>query len=117
MTTKTKRPVSPDASPHASRHLRVIKTVPKLTAAIAEIRARAPHEDLNTYPRSFAADRDALAAMDVDLIWAPDVATMYPDGFATRIVPEGPATVGLEDKFRPHFFSGVATVVGKLLIQ
>jgi pantoate--beta-alanine ligase len=42
---------------------------------------------------------------------------MYPSGFATRIVPEGPATAGLEDKFRPHFFAGVATVVGKLLIQ
>ena len=42
---------------------------------------------------------------------------MYPSGFATRIVPEGPATVGLEDAFRPHFFAGVATVVAKLLIQ
>ena len=42
---------------------------------------------------------------------------MYPAGFATRIVPEGPATAGLEDRFRPHFFGGVATVVGKLLIQ
>jgi pantoate--beta-alanine ligase len=42
---------------------------------------------------------------------------MYPDGFATRVVPEGPATVGLEDRFRPHFFGGVATVVAKLLTQ
>jgi pantoate--beta-alanine ligase len=42
---------------------------------------------------------------------------MYPDGFATRIVPEGPATAGLEDRFRPHFFGGVATVVGKLFTQ
>jgi pantoate--beta-alanine ligase len=42
---------------------------------------------------------------------------MYPPGFATRVVPEGPATAGLEDKFRPHFFGGVATVVGKLLTQ
>jgi len=42
---------------------------------------------------------------------------MYPPGFATRIVPEGPAAAGLEDRFRPHFFTGVATVVGKLLIQ
>jgi pantoate--beta-alanine ligase len=42
---------------------------------------------------------------------------MYPPGFVSRIVPEGPATAGLEDKFRPHFFSGVATVVAKLLIQ
>jgi pantoate--beta-alanine ligase len=42
---------------------------------------------------------------------------MYPEGFATKILTEGPATVGLEDRFRPHFFGGVATVVGKLLIQ
>ena len=42
---------------------------------------------------------------------------MYPPGFATRIVPQGPAKVGLEDAFRPHFFAGVATVVAKLLIQ
>jgi pantoate--beta-alanine ligase len=42
---------------------------------------------------------------------------MYPGGFATRIVPEGPATAGLEDRFRPHFFGGVATVVGKLFTQ
>ena len=42
---------------------------------------------------------------------------MYPDGFATRIAPEGPAKAGLEDAFRPHFFGGVATVVAKLLIQ
>lgn len=76
-----------------------------------------PHEDLGTYPRTFAADRKALEALNADAIWAPDDATMYPDGFATRIVPEGAASVGLEDKFRPHFFSGVATVVGKLLIQ
>jgi len=42
---------------------------------------------------------------------------MYPQGFATRIAPEGPATAGLEDRFRPHFFGGVATVVGKLFTQ
>jgi pantoate--beta-alanine ligase len=42
---------------------------------------------------------------------------MYPDGFATRILTEGPATVGLEDRFRPHFFGGVTTVVGKLFTQ
>ncbi len=42
---------------------------------------------------------------------------MYPDGFATRIAPGGPALAGLEDKFRPHFFGGVCTVVAKLLLQ
>jgi pantoate--beta-alanine ligase len=77
----------------------------------------APHEDLKTYPQTFAADIAALAALKTDLVWAPAVATMYPAGFATRIVPEGPATAGLEDAFRPHFFAGVATVVAKLLIQ
>ena len=77
----------------------------------------APTEDFGSYPRTWKADVAKLAAEDVDLIWNPDVKTMYPDGFATRIVPEGPATAGLEDRFRPHFFGGVATVVGKLFTQ
>jgi pantoate--beta-alanine ligase len=74
-------------------------------------------EDFGTYPRSFAADVAALAALDVNAVWAPSAETMYPVGFATRIASEGPATAGLEDAFRPHFFAGVATVVAKLLIQ
>lgn len=77
----------------------------------------APHEDFGSYPRTWKADVAKLAAEKVDLIWNPDVATMYPDGFATRITPEGPAMAGLEDKFRPLFFGGVATVVGKLFTQ
>ena len=77
----------------------------------------APTEDFGSYPRTWKSDVAKLAAEDVDAIWHPDVKTMYPDGFATRIVPEGPATVGLEDRFRPHFFGGVATVVGKLFTQ
>jgi pantoate--beta-alanine ligase len=77
----------------------------------------APSEDLNTYPRTFAADVEALARVGADLVWAPSVETMYPRGFAIRVLPEGPATVGLEDAFRPHFFAGVATVVAKLFIQ
>jgi pantoate--beta-alanine ligase len=77
----------------------------------------APSEDFSSYPRTWKADVARLAAEDVDLIWNPDVKVMYPHGFATRIVPEGPATAGLEDRFRPHFFGGVATVVGKLFTQ
>jgi pantoate--beta-alanine ligase len=77
----------------------------------------APTEDFSSYPRTWTADVEKLAAENVDLIWNPDVKTMYPEGFATRITPEGPATVGLEDRFRPHFFGGVATVVGKLFTQ
>jgi pantoate--beta-alanine ligase len=77
----------------------------------------APTEDFGSYPRTWKADVARLAAEKVDLIWNPDVKTMYPDGFATRISTEGPATAGLEDRFRPHFFGGVATVVGKLFTQ
>jgi pantoate--beta-alanine ligase len=77
----------------------------------------APTEDFKTYPRSFNADLGMLAALKVDLIWAPTVSVMYPDGFSTKIAPAGPALVGLEDKFRPHFFGGVATVVSKLFLQ
>jgi pantoate--beta-alanine ligase len=77
----------------------------------------APSEDFGSYPRTWKADLAKLAAEKVDLIWNPDVKIMYPDGFATRILTEGPATADLEDRFRPHFFGGVATVVGKLFTQ
>ena len=77
----------------------------------------APTEDFGSYPRTWKADVAKLAAEKVDLIWNPDLKAMYPEGFATRVVPEGPATAGLEDRFRPHFFGGVATVVGKLFTQ
>jgi len=76
-----------------------------------------PNEDFGSYPRTFARDVAALAGLDVDLVWAPNAEVMYPHGFATRIVPEGPARAGLEDAFRPQFFSGVATIVAKLFAQ
>lgn len=77
----------------------------------------APAEDFGAYPRTWKSDIAKLAAEGVDIVWHPGVEAMYPEGFATRIVPEGPALAGLEDRFRPHFFSGVATVVGKLFTQ
>ena len=77
----------------------------------------APTEDFGSYPRTWKSDLAKLAAEKVDMVWHPDVKVMYPDGFATRIAPEGPAVAGLEDRFRPHFFGGVATVVGKLFTQ
>jgi pantoate--beta-alanine ligase len=77
----------------------------------------APTEDFGAYPRTWKEDVAKLAAEDVDLVWHPDTKAMYPDGFATRIVPEGAAVAGLEDRFRPHFFAGVATVVAKLFTQ
>ena len=77
----------------------------------------APNEDYGSYPRTWDADVTALSQLGVNAIWAPSVTTMYPDGFATKIAPGGPALAGLEDKFRPHFFGGVCTVVAKLLLQ
>jgi pantoate--beta-alanine ligase len=77
----------------------------------------APNEDFGSYPRRFAADLAALAEAKASLVWAPTAAVMYPDGFATRIEPGGAAKAGLEDRFRPHFFGGVATVVTKLFTQ
>jgi pantoate--beta-alanine ligase len=77
----------------------------------------APNEDFASYPREFAKDVAILKAAKADLVWAPSAAAMYPEGFATRIEAAGPAKVGLEDKFRPHFFGGVATVVAKLFTQ
>ena len=77
----------------------------------------APNEDFGSYPRRFETDIAALTEAKVDLVWAPSAAVMYPDGFATRIAPEGAALAGLEDRFRPHFFGGVATVVAKLFTQ
>ena len=77
----------------------------------------APSEDFGSYPRTWKEDVAKLAAEKVDLIWHPDAEAMYPQGFATRIVPEGAAVAGLEDRFRPHFFGGVATVVAKLFTQ
>ena len=77
----------------------------------------APHEDFGRYPRTFETDKEKLeGAGGVDLIHAPDSKEMYPSGFATKISLDGPA-LGLETDFRPHFFSGVATVVTKLFVQ
>jgi len=77
----------------------------------------APTEDFGSYPRTWKSDLAKLTDAGADLIWNPDAKVMYPEGFATKIVTEGPATADLEDRFRPHFFGGVATVVGKLFTQ
>jgi pantoate--beta-alanine ligase len=75
----------------------------------------APHEDFDRYPRNLESDRTTLARTPVDVIFAPSVAEMYPEGFATKVEVGGPSE-GLETDFRPHFFTGVATVVSKLLL-
>lgn len=74
-------------------------------------------EDLSRYPRNEAADSEILANAGVNLIFAPSPQIMYPADFATTVTLTGPARAGLEDRFRPQFFNGVATVVAKLLIS
>jgi pantoate--beta-alanine ligase len=74
-------------------------------------------EDLSRYPRDEEGDVEKLNLEGVPLIYAPTPDSIYPLDFSTTIHMEGPAKVGLEDKYRPHFFDGVATVVSKLFIQ
>lgn len=93
---------------HADRVLTTIFVNPKQFAA---------HEDLGRYPRTEAADVAKLAAAGAHLVFAPGPEDIYPPGFATSVVMAGPAKVGLEDKYRPQFFDGVATVVAKLFTQ
>ena len=76
----------------------------------------AAHEDLDTYPRQEADDLQALTQTPTAAVFAPSAAEMYPSGFTTAITLQGPA-LGLETDNRPHFFSGVALIVNKLLSQ
>jgi len=76
----------------------------------------APHEDFDRYPRDESGDAAKLAQHGCDLLYAPSVAEMYPEGFATAISVGGPAE-GLCGAFRPQMFGGVALVVTKLFLQ
>jgi pantoate--beta-alanine ligase len=74
-------------------------------------------EDLSKYPRDEDGDVRKLGKAGTQLIFAPPPEEIYPPGFATTVSLQGPAKAGLEDKFRPHFFDGVTTIVSKLFIQ
>jgi len=71
-------------------------------------------EDLANYPRDFAGDRAQLARAGVDILFAPDDATMYPPDFSS-IVDVGAIGTAYEGALRPSHFRGVTTVVAKLL--
>jgi len=75
-----------------------------------------PTEDFDLYPRDEAADAQALQGRGVNVLFAPAVEEMYPADAATSVSVPGLGDV-LEGKFRDGFFTGVATVVSKLLIQ
>ncbi len=73
-------------------------------------------EDLGTYPRQLAKDKEKLSALTCHGIYAPDANAMYGEDFSTSI-HVGIVSEGLCGASRPHFFGGVATVVAKLLNQ
>jgi pantoate--beta-alanine ligase len=73
-----------------------------------------PSEDLARYPRDLARDLQLLEAEATDLVFVPAVAEMYPKAYATSVEVRG-VTEMLEGAVRPGHFSGVATVVCKLL--
>ncbi|MDP6590546.1 MAG: pantoate--beta-alanine ligase [Alphaproteobacteria bacterium] len=75
-----------------------------------------PSEDFAAYPRDDAEDLRKLAAAGTDLVFMPTAGDMYAADFATSVSVAGPGA-GLESAVRPHFFTGVATVVCKLLLQ
>ncbi len=72
-----------------------------------------PGEDLNRYPRDLERDREILAPLGVDLLWAPSPDIVYPPGFQSWVSVDG-VSRGLEGERRPGHFRGVATVVAKL---
>jgi len=72
-----------------------------------------PHEDLARYPRDLPRDRTLTEAREVDCLFVPDAAAMYPAEPLARVVP-GPAADTLEAMARPGHFTGVLTVVAKL---
>jgi pantoate--beta-alanine ligase len=74
-----------------------------------------PNEDYSRYPRREADDAAMLDAAGCDLLWAPAVEDIYPDGFATRISVSG-VSERWEGEARSGHFDGVATVVAKLLL-
>jgi pantoate--beta-alanine ligase len=74
-----------------------------------------PNEDFDKYPRTLAADLEACRAEQVDVVFAPERDEMYPGGSPLVTLNAGPMGEILEGASRPGHFSGMLTVVAKLL--
>ncbi|MEI6485292.1 MAG: pantoate--beta-alanine ligase [Sphingomonadales bacterium] len=103
---------------HAGHLALVTKALTLADVAVASIfvnpKQFGPGEDLERYPRDEAGDAEKLAGAGCRLLYAPDVATMYPPGFASFVRVSGLPDL-LCGRVRPGHFDGVATVVAKLL--
>jgi pantoate--beta-alanine ligase len=74
-----------------------------------------PHEDFDQYPRTLARDAELLAGAGCDLVFAPSESELYPEPQTYKVSPPAALADILEGEFRPGFFTGVCTVVMKLL--
>ena len=73
-----------------------------------------PHEDFDSYPRTWESDCAQLAAAGCDVLFAPREADLYPAPQTFKVQPDAALADILEGQFRPGFFTGVCTVVMKL---
>ena len=73
-----------------------------------------PHEDFDSYPRTWEADCAKLQAAGCDVLFAPREADLYPEPQTFKVHPDPQLADMLEGHFRPGFFVGVSTVVMKL---
>lgn len=74
----------------------------------------APHEDFDSYPRTFDRDCELLREVGCDVVFAPDERALYPEPQCFTVHPPAELSDVLEGHFRPGFFTGVCTVVTKL---
>ena len=74
-----------------------------------------PNEDFDRYPRTLARDCELLEGAGCDIVFAPDEAELYPQPQTFKVLPDPALADLLEGHFRPGFFTGVCTVVMKLL--
>ncbi|WP_433801612.1 pantoate--beta-alanine ligase [Actinomycetospora sp. CA-084318] len=96
--------------------MRRARSIPGSTTVVSLFvnpRQFGPTEDFDRYPRAFEADLEMCREEGVELVFAPEVDTMYPEGFTTSIDP-GPLGGELEGAARPGHFAGMLTVVNKL---
>ncbi|MBS0468860.1 MAG: pantoate--beta-alanine ligase [Proteobacteria bacterium] len=73
-----------------------------------------PHEDFDSYPRTWDADCARLEAAGCDIVFAPREADLYPEAQTFKVQPDAQLADILEGHYRPGFFTGVCTVVMKL---